>query len=165
MNFPDPKPFHESMESFLANIIQSFLNSMKQHGLSTPQIHALMYIFHADECQVSDIGTLADVSNAAASQLVERLVQQDLVDRREDPENRRNKLVTLSKKGKDLIHNSVISNPFLMKIIATLTLEQLQVIHNAFTILAQTGQQIQSIQGIKDSQQHQIHDSMTKSQE
>lgn len=165
MNLPNPKPFHEGMKSFLANIIQSFMNSMKQHGLSTPQIHALLYIFHSGECQVSDIGALADVSNAAASQLVERLVQQDLVDRREDPENRRNKLVTLSKKGKDLIHNGVISNPFLMKIMETLTLEQIQVVHDAFNILAQTGQQIQNIQGIEDSQQHQIPGDFTKSPE
>ncbi len=109
----DSTPFatlHEGMEGVLAHIIQSFMNAMKQHGLSTPQIHALMYIFHAGECQVSDIGDLTDVSNAAASQLVERLVQQGLVDRREDPKDRRNKLVTLSEKGKELFHESVMSN-------------------------------------------------------
>ena len=156
MNFPDPTTFHKSMESFLANIIQGFMNSMKQHGLSTPQIHALMYIFHAGECQVSDIGALADVSNAAASQLVERLVQQDLVDRREDPENRRYKLVTLSEKGKNLIHDSVMSNRFLMEIMTTLTPEQLQVVHDTFTFLVQTGQQIQSIHESEESQHAQI---------
>ena len=144
MNTPDPTTFHDGMEGVLAHIIQSFMTSMKQHGLSTPQIHALMYIFHAGECQVSDIGNLADVSNAAASQLVERLVQQGLVDRREDPADRRNKRVTLSDKGKGLIHASVMENQFLMEIVAKLTPEERQVVHNAFMLLAQTGRQIQN---------------------
>ena len=133
---------HESMEGVLAHIIQSFMQSMKQHGLSTPQIHALMYIFHAGECQVSDIGGLADVSNAAASQLVERLVQQGLVDRREDPKDRRNRLVTLSKNGKALFHESVMSNRYLMEIMAVLTPEQRQAVHDAFMLLARTDRQI-----------------------
>jgi DNA-binding MarR family transcriptional regulator len=144
MTDPDLNTFHENMEGVLAHIIQSFMVSMKQHGLSTPQIHALMYIFHAGECQISDIGNLADVSNAAASQLVERLVQQGLVDRREDPADRRNKRVTLSEKGKELFHNSVTENQFLMEIVAQLTPEQRQVVHEAFMLLAQTGRQIQN---------------------
>jgi DNA-binding MarR family transcriptional regulator len=135
---------HEGMEGVLAHIIQGFMNAMKQNGLSTPQITALMYIFHVGECQVSDIGAFADVSNAAASQLVERLVQQGLVDRREDPKDRRNKLVTLSKEGKDLFHESVMSNQYLLEIMAVLTLEQRQAVHDAFMLLAQVGIQIQS---------------------
>ena len=142
MNTPDPITFHDGMEGVLAHIIQSFMASMKQHGLSTPQIHALMYIFHAGECQVSDIGTLADVSNAAASQLVERLVQQGLVDRREDPRDRRNKLLSLSSKGKELFHESVLENQFLMEIMAKLTPVERQAVHNAFMLLAQTGREI-----------------------
>jgi DNA-binding MarR family transcriptional regulator len=144
MTNPDLNAFHDSMEGVLAHIIQSFMVSMKQHGLSTPQIHALMYIFHSGECQISDIGSLADVSNAAASQLVERLVQQGLVDRREDPKNRRNKQVMLSEKGRNLIHNSVMENQFLMEIVASLTPEQRQVVHDAFMLLAQTGRQIRT---------------------
>jgi DNA-binding MarR family transcriptional regulator len=139
MNAPDPTTFHDGMEGVLAHIIQGFMTSMKQHGLSAPQIHALLYIFHAGECQVSDIGNLADASNAAASQLVERLVQQGLVDRREDPEDRRNKQVSLSEKGKSLFHESVMENAFLMGIVAKLTPEQRKIVHEAFTLLAQTG--------------------------
>ena len=91
MSSPDPSSIHQGLELFLAQIIQDFMRFMKQNGLSSPQINALMYIYHAGECQVSDIGALADASNAAASQLVERLVQQGLVDRREDPADRRTK--------------------------------------------------------------------------
>jgi DNA-binding MarR family transcriptional regulator len=140
------------MEGVLAHIIQSFMNAMKQHGLSTPQIHALMYVFHAGECHVSDLGSLADVSNAAASQLVERLVQQGLVSRREDPKDRRNKKITLSGKGRGLFNKSVMSNRYLMEIMAVLTPEQRRAVHEAFMLLARAGRQLQKSRGTEESQ-------------
>jgi DNA-binding MarR family transcriptional regulator len=142
--------FHEGLEIVLAHIIQDFMRFMKQHGLSTPQIHALMYIYHAGECQVSDISALADVSNAAASQLVERLVQQDLVERREDPANRRTKILRLSEKGKGLIRDSVPPNHFLMEVMASLTTDQRETVQAAFTILAQTARRMQISKKRKD---------------
>ena len=74
MTSPIPPNFHQGLEIILAFIFQDFMRFMRKQGLSAHQIHALMYIYHAGECQVSDIGALADASNAAASQLVERLV-------------------------------------------------------------------------------------------
>src|SRR5512136_1380967 len=139
----EPVSFHENLEAVLGRIIQGFLSAMKQHGLSTPQIHALMYIHHFGGCQVSDMAMMAEVSNAAASQLVERLVQQGLVERREDPQDRRYKLVTLSTKGKELIRESVVSNQFWMEIMAALAPGQRQTIHEAFLLMAQKGEQIQ----------------------
>jgi DNA-binding MarR family transcriptional regulator len=135
---------HEDLEIVLAHVIQDFMRAMKSRGLSTPQIHALMFIYHSGGCQVSDLGALTDVSNAAASQLVERLVQQRLVERREDTTDRRNKLVTLSEIGRTLFHESVMSNHYLMEIMAILTPKQRQVVHNTFILLAQTGRQIQN---------------------
>jgi DNA-binding MarR family transcriptional regulator len=143
MSSLDPSSIHQSLEFFLAQIIQDFMRFMKQHGLSSPQINALMYIYHAGECRVSDIGALADASNAAASQLVERLVQQGLVDRREDPADRRTKIVRLTQEGLALIQRSVTANHFLAEIMASLTDGQHATIQSAFTILAQAARHIQ----------------------
>lgn len=142
--------FHEGLEAVLAHIIQDFMHFMKQHGLSASQIHALMYIYHAGECQVSDIGALADASNAAASQLVERLVQQDLVERKEDPANRRMKIVQLTEKGKELIRGSIPSSHFLTAIMAMLTTAQRETVQTAFGILAQAARQLQTPNQPKD---------------
>jgi DNA-binding MarR family transcriptional regulator len=92
---------------------------------------------------VSDISALADVSNAAASQLVERLVQQDLVERREDPANRRARILRLSEKGKRLIQDSILSNQVLMEVMASLTPDQRETVQAAFTILAQAARRVQ----------------------
>jgi len=127
---------NHGFESVLGQIIQGFMQYMKEQGLTMPQVHALMYIFHAGECQVSEIGTLADASVAAASQMAERLVQQGLVERKEDPSNRRIKKLSLSEKGRKLIMDSFSANPFLKDKLASLSPEERNAVHAAFSILA-----------------------------
>jgi DNA-binding MarR family transcriptional regulator len=151
MNHTPPSSFHEGLEIVIAHIIQDFMLFMKRQGLSTPQINALMYIFHAGKCQVSDIAVLADASSAAASQLVERLVQQGLVERQEDPANRRMKIVSLSDKGKELIHSSVHSNRFLQDVMGSLTPDEHETIKSAFNILARTARSNPNNETGKDS--------------
>lgn len=129
---------NHGIENTLGQIIQGFMQFMKEKGLTMPQVHALMYIFHAGECQVSDIGTLADASIAAASQMAERLVQQGLIERKEDPSNRRIKKLRLTDKGKKLIMDSFTSNPFLKDKLASLSQEERNMVHTAFSLLARS---------------------------
>jgi DNA-binding MarR family transcriptional regulator len=141
MTLPVP---HAGLEYILARIIQEFMQFMRQRGLSMPQINALMHIYHSGQCQLSDIGALTDSSKPAASQLVERLVCQGLVERSEDPLDRRIKILRLTAKSLDMIQNGVLSNPFLAELLASLPPDQLESIHSAFGYLAQAGQQIQA---------------------
>jgi DNA-binding MarR family transcriptional regulator len=135
---------HAGLEYILARIIQDFMQFMHQTGLSTPQINALLHIYHMGECPLSEIGALADSSKPAASQLVERLVQQGLVERSEDPLDRRNKILRLTEKSLGLIQNGVTSNHFLLKLMTSLPAEQRESVHTAFGYLAQASQHIQS---------------------
>lgn len=148
----NPSFLHTGLEHFLAHFMQDFMGLMKQHGLSAPQIHALMYLFHAGECPVSDLAALADASPAAASQLAERLVQQGLVERREDPADRRIKLLRLTHQGIDLIRSGLPSSHFLERLMDTLTLEERQTILAAFTILAKAARQANISEQTKDDE-------------
>jgi len=141
MSHPSPEP---GLEYILAHVIQDFMRFMHQTGLSRPQIHALLHIYHAGECQISDIGGLSDASPAAASQLVERLVQQGFVQRSEDPLDRRIKKLRLTERSLSLIRQGVTSNPFLAELVAALPLEQRKVVHAAFGYLAQASRNIHS---------------------
>ncbi len=141
MTLPDAP---DGLEIVLVHIIQDFMHFMHQTGLSRPQIHALLHIFHAGECRVSEIAVLSGATPAAASQLVERLVQQGLVERSEDPQNRRIKKLRLTPKGLDLIHAGVASNRFLIDLMSTLPARQRQVVETAFGYLAQAGRQLHS---------------------
>jgi DNA-binding MarR family transcriptional regulator len=66
---------HQQFEFFMQRSMRGIMGSMKQDGLSMPQIYTLMYLYHEGEVRISDIGVLMEVGKAAASQLVERLVQ------------------------------------------------------------------------------------------
>jgi DNA-binding MarR family transcriptional regulator len=135
---------HDGLEYILAHIIQDFMQFMHQTGLSRPQIHALLHIYHAGECQISEIGALTDSSPAAASQLVERLVQQGLVQRTEDPLNRRIKKLRLTDRSLKLINQGVTSNRFLVDLMESLPAIQRETVHTAFGYLARASRQIQS---------------------
>ena len=98
---------HRQFEVFMQRSMRGIMGSMKQDGLSMPQIYTLMYLYHEGEVRISDIGTLMDVGKAAASQLVERLVQQGLVERVEDACDRRAKKIRLQPKSLRLIEKGL----------------------------------------------------------
>jgi DNA-binding MarR family transcriptional regulator len=136
--------FHTDLERVLGRIIEEFLHYMHQTGLSRPQIHALLHIYHAGECQISEIGGLTDSTAPAASQLVDRLVQQGLLQRNEDPQDRRVKKLRLTDKGLELFHRGIISNQTLAGLMAALTPQQRETVHTAFRYLAEASHQLQA---------------------
>jgi DNA-binding MarR family transcriptional regulator len=56
---------------------------------------------------VSAIGDHLGVTNAAVSQMLERLVQHGYVERLEDPEDRRARRISLTAKGKSVVRGSL----------------------------------------------------------
>ena len=64
------------------------------------QIGALFRLFHKGNSAVSDIGDELGVTTAAVSQMLDRLVQQGLILRNEDPNDRRMKQIVLTDKGR-----------------------------------------------------------------
>src|SRR5512146_81878 len=74
-------------------------------GLSMPQFSILMQLYRRGYCGISDISDRFEISNAAASQHVENLVQAGLIGRTEDPRDRRAKQIQLSEKGRALIQH------------------------------------------------------------
>ncbi len=90
-------------EVFMHRSGREFRRFMEKSGLSFSQVNILMRLFHHADCAVSDIGEEMGISSAAASQTVERLVQMGLVERTEDPQDRRSKRIALTEKGRDLV--------------------------------------------------------------
>jgi DNA-binding MarR family transcriptional regulator len=75
----------------------------KTTGLSLPQFGILMQLHHRGDCGISDISERFDITAPAASQLVDKLVQAGLIERTEDPDDRRVKQIALSSKGRLMI--------------------------------------------------------------
>jgi len=124
---------HQQFETFMQRSLRGIMGSMKQDGLSMPQIYTLMYLYHEGEVRISDIGVLMDVGKAAASQLVERLVQQDLVERVEDESDRRAKKIRLLPKSLRLIEKGLqVQRRQMGELMMQLSPEQMAVVQAAF---------------------------------
>lgn len=94
-------------EVFMGRSMRDFSAFMRNSGLSMPQVSALYRLYYQGRCGVTDIADHLDVSSAAASQMIERLVQQGLLERSEDPNDRRAKQIALSPAGRELMEESI----------------------------------------------------------
>jgi DNA-binding MarR family transcriptional regulator len=80
---------------------------IRDTGLSMPQIGLLMRLYHKGGCDVTAISRYSGVTNAATSQLVDRLVEKKLVERMEDAQDRRVKRLSLTPKGREFVEASI----------------------------------------------------------
>jgi DNA-binding MarR family transcriptional regulator len=100
-------PFNETIRQGIDQVThRSFhehIRFVKASGLSMPQFNILMQLHYQRACGVSDISARMDITNAAASQLVEKLVQAGLLERAEDPNDRRVKQLRLTVNGRELV--------------------------------------------------------------
>ena len=94
-------------ELFMRRSMRDLAVFMRSHGLTMPQVSALYRLRYGGMCGVSDIADHLDVTNAAASQMVDRLVQQGLLARSTDPEDRRVKRIELTALGHQLLDDAI----------------------------------------------------------
>jgi MarR family 2-MHQ and catechol resistance regulon transcriptional repressor len=95
------------MGAFTMRSMEDWRRFVRAHGLSMPQAGLLMRLFHGGGCEVHAIGHHMDISSAAASQLVDRLVQGGLVVRTENPDDRRVRQITITAKGRALMETGL----------------------------------------------------------
>ena len=99
--------FSRWMETFQVRSWHDWMRHVKSTGLSMPQFGAMMHLYHHGSCGVSDVGGHMETTSAAASQLVDRLVNQGLVERREDPRDRRARTLSLTQSGRALVESGM----------------------------------------------------------
>ena len=95
------------MDIFMHRSMRGWWRYAKSTGLSMPQFSILMQLHHKGPCGMSGISEGYEITPAATSQLVDKLVQSGLIQRVEDPNDRRAKLLSLTDKGRDLILNGI----------------------------------------------------------
>lgn len=95
------------MDIFMHRSMRGWWRYAKSTGLSMPQFSILMQLHHKGPCGMSGISEGYDITPAATSQLVDKLVQSGLIQRVEDQNDRRAKLLSLTDKGRELILNGI----------------------------------------------------------
>lgn len=100
-------PFTHSMlkwiDVFMRRSMHNFIHFAKENSISMSQMNSLMHMHRKGTVSVSDISKHLGITKAASSQLLDRLFQNGIILRKEDPEDRRNKLIQLSETGEHLI--------------------------------------------------------------
>lgn len=114
-------------------------------GLSMPQFGILMQLHYHGNCGVSDIGERFDITSAAASQLVDKLVQSGLIQREEDPNDRRAKLLNLTPKGRDFIQQGIEERyRWVDQLAGKLNAEQRAKVTEALQVMTQAARELET---------------------
>ena len=130
---------------FMRRSMNEFMGSLRDTGLTMPQLSTLIRLHFKGACPVSDIGADLGVTTAAASQLVERLVQSGLLERDEDPNDRRVKQVKLSAQGRTLILKGVEARTRWMRgLTDELSRDQQAAIVEALTLLTEAARKLEA---------------------
>lgn len=135
----------EWFDIFRRRMMGSFFSYARDKGLTVAQLGAMFHISQKGACGVSDIGSDLGVTNSAASQMLERLVQLKLITRSEDPTDRRVKQIVLTDKGRQILQESSRANQdWLEDLVQTMAAEEQEQVRSALAILIDKARQLES---------------------
>jgi DNA-binding MarR family transcriptional regulator len=127
---------HDCTELIMRRSMRHFFQYAKGIGLSMPQIGTLFHLTRGGTSGISNISDDLGVSNAATSQMLDRLVQQELILRSEDPNDRRVKKIVLTEKGQRILEELIqVRQAWVEELAVALAPEEKEQIVTAFKIL------------------------------
>jgi DNA-binding MarR family transcriptional regulator len=130
---------------FMRRSMRDFVQLSKQSSLSMSQMGALFRLYHGGFCGVSELADHLGVTNAAASQMVDRMVQQGLLQRAEDPSDRRVKNISLTLQSRQLVEESIEARRrWIEQLTHKLTLEEQESISMALSTLTDAARQLEN---------------------
>jgi DNA-binding MarR family transcriptional regulator len=131
------------MDAFMHRSMREWGRFAKSTGLTMPQFSILMQLHHKGPCGMSEISERFEVTPAAASQLVEKLVQAGYLERTEDPSDRRAKLLKLSPEGAKLVEEGMNQrHRWMEEIVRNLSSDEQKKIIEALEILTHAAQDV-----------------------
>ncbi|MBM3126389.1 MAG: MarR family transcriptional regulator [Chloroflexi bacterium] len=136
---------HAWMDVFMHRSMRGWNQFAKSAGLSMPQFSILMQLHHKGSCGVSEISERFDITNAAASQLVDKLVQSGLLERTEHPSDRRAKVLSLTAQGQSLVEQGFQErHRWLEELVGSLSTEEKVKVGEALTILTAAARKLET---------------------
>ncbi|MCB0117857.1 MAG: MarR family transcriptional regulator [Anaerolineales bacterium] len=147
----NPLPIYQSlrewMDVFMHRSMRGWMHFARSSGLSMPQFSILMQLQHRGSCGMSVISERFDITAAAASQLVDKLVQAGYIERDEDPNDRRAKLLRLTESGETLINQGIEErHRWMNDLVNHLSEKEKSKVSEALGILTEAAQQFEDKQ-------------------
>ena len=124
------------VDTFIHRSMHDSARFIKASGFSMPQFFLLMQVYRHEHCGISDLSDHLEITNAATSQLVDKLVQAGLLVRVENPSDRRAKQISLSPAGDAFVEKAIAERSrWVDDLIASLNAEEHQKVAEALEIL------------------------------
>ena len=138
------------VEIFTMHSMHAWTHYVKTSGLSMPQFGILMNLKNHPTCSVSNVSERMDISAAAASQLVDRLVQNGLLERTEDLNDRRVKVLTLTPKGRAFIDDGIEARlSWVHELVASMTPDEYETVGAALNSLTNAAKRLEIKKPVK----------------
>lgn len=96
-------PVEDYMRTMFTQILTSMARNLRNENMSLAQLAALHFIDQHNQIRIGELCEELDLPQPAASRLISEMVDRGLLERREDAEDRRAKVITLSAAGRQLI--------------------------------------------------------------
>jgi DNA-binding MarR family transcriptional regulator len=90
-------------ERITSQTFRSLFHYAKERDLAASQLGSLMRMSRGGKRSIMRIGGEMSMTGPAMSQMIDRLVAQGLVTRKEDPDDRRSRLIDLTPLGAELV--------------------------------------------------------------
>ena len=116
--------------------IRAEMRSHRGHDLSVPQFRTLTFINRNPEISLSHLADHLGLTLPSASKLVDGLVTQKIITRREAKEDRRRLTLALTKSGEDILHEArSATQNHLKDVLRELTADELSTVIRAMNLL------------------------------
>jgi len=146
MSNTDPfiSSFQHWIDIFMHRSLRRFIHFARENGLSMSMIGTLFHLSKKGCAGVTDLGDHLGVTSAASSQMLERLVQQELILRTEDPTDRRGKQIVLTEKGHHVLDEGVRARQgWLDDLVEILSQEEKELIKGALDLMINKANQLE----------------------
>ncbi len=138
--------FQQWIDIFMHRSLRKFIHFARENGLSMSMIGTLFHLSKKGCAGVTDLGDHLGVTSAASSQMLERLVQQELILRTEDPTDRRVKQIVLTEKGHHVLDEGVRArHGWLDDLVEILSQEEKELIKKGLDLLINKANQLEDL--------------------
>jgi DNA-binding MarR family transcriptional regulator len=122
--------------TFIRLSLHDFNHYTRSAGLSMAQMTVLMHLYYQGPNEVSKVCEMMQLTRPGASQMIERMVQQGVVERTEIPGDRRVRMVGLTDQGRKVVEESIAARQaWIEKLVSGLSAAETERVAEALRIL------------------------------
>ncbi|GAP21458.1 MarR family winged helix-turn-helix transcriptional regulator [Leptolinea tardivitalis] len=91
----------------LKQAMDSFQDYLQDNNITPTQMNMMTHLYYLGSCEITRMSGLMETNKSAVSQLVDRMVNQNLLERNEVPGDRRSRELHLTDRGRSLVEGGL----------------------------------------------------------